>query len=76
MLNKQTNMQQNMHKILHKICQNMQNMQKNMQNMSDQKIFAFCTKICKICDKYAKHVSQNLICRICTLHFADGEGGS
>ncbi len=50
----------------------MQNMQKKLQNtMSDQKTFAVCTKICKICNKYAKYVSQNLICRICTPHFAD-----
>ncbi len=54
-----------------KYVKNMQNMQKNMQNMSDQKIFQVCPKICKICNKYAKNVSQNLICRICTPHFAD-----
>ncbi len=27
--------------------------------------------LCKICNKYAKYVSQNVICRICTPHFAD-----
>ena len=67
-------------KICKKICTkydikyaiNMQNMQKNMQNMSDHKTLQFYPKICKICNKYAKYVSQNLICRICTPHFADG----
>ncbi len=51
----------------------MQNMHKNMQNMSDQKTFQVCNKICKICNKDAKYVSQNLICGICTPHrdFAD-----
>jgi hypothetical protein len=39
--------------------------------MSDKKTFQVCPKICKICNKYAKYVSQNLICRICTPHFAD-----
>ena len=52
----------------------MQNMQKNMQNMSDHKTLQFYPKICKICNKYAKYVSQKLICRICTPHFADGRG--
>ncbi len=50
-------------------------MQKNMQNMSDHETFQVYPKICKICNKYAKYVSQNLICRICTPHFADGAGG-
>ncbi len=67
-------------KICKKICTkydtkyttNMQNMQKNMQNMSDHKTFQVYHKICKICNKYAKYVGQNLICRICTPHFADG----
>jgi hypothetical protein len=54
---------------------NMQNMQKNMQNMSYQKTFQVYPKICKICNEYAKYVSQNLICRICTPHFADGWHG-
>ncbi len=49
----------------------MQNMQQNMQNMSYQKTFQVYPKICKICNKYAKYVSQNFICRICTPHFAD-----
>ncbi len=49
----------------------MQNMQKNMQNMSDHKTMQVYPKICKICNKYAKYVSQNLICRICIPHFAD-----
>jgi hypothetical protein len=44
---------------------------KNMQNMSYQKTFQVYPKICKICNEYAKYVSQNLICRICTPHFAD-----
>ncbi len=69
-----------MQKICKKICKkydikyvkNMQNMQNNMQNMSDQKTFQVCPKICKICNKDAKYLSQNLICRICTPHFADG----
>ena len=68
-------------KICKKICRkydikyatNMQNMQKNMQNMSDHKTLQVYPKICKICNKYAKYVSQNLICRICTPHFADDE---
>jgi hypothetical protein len=55
-----------------KYATNMQNMQKNMQNMSDHKTLQVYPKICKICNKYAKYVSQNLICRICTPHFADG----
>ncbi len=55
-----------------KYATNMQNMQKNMQNMSDKKTLKVCRRICKICNKYAKYVSQNLICRICTPHFADG----
>ncbi len=46
-------------------------MQKNMQNMSCQKTFQVYPKICKICNEYAKYVSQNLICRIWTPHFAD-----
>ncbi len=54
-----------------KYATNMQNMQKNMQNMSYQKTFQVYPKICKICNEYAKYVSQNLICRICTPHFAD-----
>ena len=54
-----------------KYATNMQNMQKNMQNMSDHKTLQVYPKICKICNKYAKYVSQNLICRICTPHFAD-----
>ncbi len=49
----------------------MQNMQKNMQNMLDPKKIQVYPKICKICNKYAKYVSQNLICIICTPHFAD-----
>ncbi len=49
----------------------MQNMQNNMQNMSEHKTLQVYPKICKICNKYAKYVSQNLICRICTPHFAD-----
>ncbi len=59
-----------------KYATNMQNMQKNMQNMSDHKTFQVYPKICKICNKYAKYVSQNLICRICTPHFADAHSGS
>ncbi len=56
-----------------KYAKNMQNMQKNMQNMLDHKTLQVCPKICKICNKYATYVSQNLICRICTPspHFAD-----
>jgi hypothetical protein len=57
-----------------KYATNMQNMQKNMQNMSYQKTFQVYPKICKICKKYAKYVSQNVICRICTPHFADEHG--
>ncbi len=36
--------------------------------MSDKKTFQVYPKICKICNKYAEYVSQNLICtgRICT----------
>jgi hypothetical protein len=49
----------------------MQNMQTNMQNMSYKKTFQVYPKICKICIEYAKYVSQNVICRICTPHFAD-----
>jgi hypothetical protein len=69
-------MQKNMHKIRHKICKNMQNiqvmMQKNMQNMSRQKKIAICHEYEKKYAKYAKYVSQKIICKICIHHFADG----
>ncbi len=66
--------------ICNKICtkydinfvKNMQNMQKKYAKYVRSKTFQVCSKICKICNKYAKYVSQNFICRICTSHFADG----